>query len=89
MDIEQVIASIAKCGVRPDCLPVNMGNLSSLAVVEDKFVPLQSTNDDGTTQPALCWLVNGRIHVHPDRMELFKRMVDVASTIDSDAIRIG
>lgn len=35
--------------------------------VLDRWIPLTRTLPDGTLEDVLGWLVNGVLHVHPDR----------------------
>jgi len=52
--------------------------LRGASVVIDEFVSLTSTDEvDGVevTKPVLCWWINGKIHVHPDRWEQFRTLI--------------
>ncbi len=56
-------------------------DINGIPVYEDPYVPLTSLkyDDDGNEVgrvDALCWIIEGVISVHPDRMPLF---ADIAS----------
>ncbi len=40
----------------------------------DPHVPLDRLEEDGSRTPALCWRIDGELHIHPDRVELFRRL---------------
>ena len=47
---------------------------SRLLIVTDPKVPLTRIEEDGTEVDALCWLIDDRLHVHPDRMHYFEAL---------------
>lgn len=49
-------------------------SFDGVSVFEDANVPLTKRKKDGSVVDALCWRIDGALHVHPLRMTLFKRM---------------
>jgi hypothetical protein len=50
--------------------------------IENPLVPLERTELDGSTTPVLCWRIERSIHVHPDRVIMWRAVV-------ANAIRTG
>lgn len=53
-----------------------IGRASDVPIFQTPHVPLTRTEDDGTVRDALCWFVDGRILVHPDRWNAFQALVN-------------
>lgn len=48
---------------------------ADVPVVEDPNVSLTRTEEDGSVTQVLCWHIDGKILVHPDRWEQFKSLL--------------
>lgn len=44
---------------------------STMKIYKNPHVPLTRELEDGTVEEALCWCIDGDLHVHPDRWDLF------------------
>jgi hypothetical protein len=49
--------------------------------IVNKMVPLTRTEPDGTWTDVLCWRIDGVLHVRPERLDLFVRLMSEAGLL--------